>query len=98
MVKKCVYCFVKVDEGSVVDMCERCMHQVWGEKMTKVIIENMENERNKGNLDLGNVGGMSNIREIVRIREEFEEVISDIEIDKAGVDGAESGLFFEKGF
>jgi len=49
---KCFYCGAEIEDDSVVGMCRKCMHEVWGEKMTNAIISNMEKAREKGDLEL----------------------------------------------
>jgi hypothetical protein len=49
--KKCVYCMIQLEDKSVVDVCRRCGHGVWGEKMFKAIEDNMGREKQKGNID-----------------------------------------------
>lgn len=50
MRKKCIYCRIEIPDEMVVDFCERCGKEVWGEKMYRAIIENMEKARDKGDL------------------------------------------------
>ncbi len=53
--KKCVYCGVEVAEESVIDFCEGCGKGVWGEKMFRAIVQNMEDARDKGDLNQGSI-------------------------------------------
>jgi hypothetical protein len=55
--KKCIYCKAEIDADSVVDMCIPCMHGVWGPRMTEAIVTRMQEEKAKGNLELGEVSG-----------------------------------------
>jgi hypothetical protein len=55
MAKQCIYCKCEIDSDSVVDVCARCGIGVWGEKMFRAIIENMENARAKGSLNQGSI-------------------------------------------
>ncbi len=50
MSKKCIYCGKEIPEESVIDFCEKCGIGVWGEKMFKAIVENMNNAKNNGDL------------------------------------------------
>ena len=85
MVKRCIYCSTDVGDDCVVDMCQRCMYQVWGEKMAKAIVENMEGERNKGNLDLGQVG-VSKAEDVVPVVEFKETVVETVEVGESSVE------------
>jgi len=55
MAKRCIYCKIDIEESSVVDVCNRCGVGVWGEKMFKAIIDNMEKSRAAGDLFQGSV-------------------------------------------
>jgi hypothetical protein len=50
MAKKCIYCSCEIPETSIVDFCERCGVGVWGHKMFRAIIENMETAKEKGDI------------------------------------------------
>ncbi len=55
MAKHCIYCKAEIDANSVVDVCARCGYAVWGEKMFKAIIDNMEDARKSGSLEQGSI-------------------------------------------
>lgn len=50
MAKKCIYCSKGISEDSVIDFCHQCGVGVWGEKMFKAILENMEDAKADGTL------------------------------------------------
>lgn len=48
--KKCLYCGCELDDDSVIDFCEKCGVGVFGKKMFKAIVNNMNEAREKDNL------------------------------------------------
>ncbi len=50
MGKKCIYCSESIPNDCVVDFCEKCGKNVWGEKMFNTIIKNMEKARENQDL------------------------------------------------
>jgi len=55
MPKKCIYCKCEVQDNSVIDFCESCGIKVWGPKMFNAIKASMEESRDRGDLEQGNV-------------------------------------------
>ncbi|MFH0808050.1 MAG: hypothetical protein V1888_00320 [archaeon] len=95
MVKKCVYCSVGVKDDCVVDMCERCMYQVWGEKMAKTIVANMEKERDLGNLELGRVSSFKpEVKEVVVERSNKDvPICTEVSMEELIMDNPETSEF-----
>jgi len=58
MTRKCIYCKKEINENSVIDFCERCGVGVWGQKMFKTIVKNMEEAREKEDLVSTNMIGL----------------------------------------
>lgn len=56
MAKKCIYCGCEISSESVIDFCEKCGKNVWGDKMFKTIVKNMETARSNGDLCHMNTG------------------------------------------
>lgn len=47
---KCMYCSCEITDGRVMEVCDKCGVGVWGPKMFKVILKNMEGAREKGDI------------------------------------------------
>ncbi len=50
MVQKCIYCGAEINDDRPLTVCNKCGVKVWGEKMFKTIVRNMEEAREKGDL------------------------------------------------
>lgn len=55
MVKKCGFCKSPIDDRAF-EVCDRCGHGIWGDKMFKAIKDNMDGAKAKGDLFQGSVG------------------------------------------
>jgi hypothetical protein len=55
MAGKCVYCKGQITGNRALDVCDNCGVKVWGPKMFKAILANMEDSRDRGDLEQGNV-------------------------------------------
>jgi len=51
MAKKCVYCKCEVSSNCALDVCDRCGVGVWGQKMFSAIKSQMEDAKERGDLE-----------------------------------------------
>lgn len=51
--KKCIYCRGDISDDSVIDFCERCGKGVFGDKMFRAILGNMQEAKQRGDLEQG---------------------------------------------
>ncbi len=56
MVNKCGFCKVEIPDAQAFEVCEKCGHSIWGDKMYKAIVDNMQGAKTKGDLYQGSVG------------------------------------------
>ena len=55
MAKKCGFCKAGIPDEQAFEVCERCGHGIWGEKMYNAIKGNMQDSQKKGDLFQGSV-------------------------------------------
>lgn len=55
MVTKCGFCKTVINEDRAFEVCDRCGHGIWGEKMFNTIKNNMDQAKQKGDLFQGSV-------------------------------------------
>ena len=59
--KKCIYCKSEIEDSSVIDFCERCGKGVFGDNMFRAIVENMEEAKQRGDLEQGRYWSYANL-------------------------------------
>lgn len=47
---KCMYCSSEIFDGREITVCDKCGHNVWGEKMFNTIKQNMAEAKENGDL------------------------------------------------
>jgi RimJ/RimL family protein N-acetyltransferase len=55
MSKKCIYCKCEISDDRALDVCDRCGYKVWGDRMFKAILNNMNDAMNRGDLPDNNL-------------------------------------------
>jgi len=65
------------------------MYQVWGEKMARAIVENMEKEKNTGNLELGRVSE-TDVSGNVSMEVMETDIVDDMKFEEVVVQESES--------
>ncbi|MEK6885672.1 MAG: hypothetical protein AABX17_01770 [Nanoarchaeota archaeon] len=55
MPDKCIYCKGEIPLGKALSVCKPCGVKVWGLKMYQAIESNMDDAKETGNLEQGNI-------------------------------------------
>jgi hypothetical protein len=55
MVHKCIYCKTEIPAAKALSVCKPCGVKVWGVKMYEAIDSQMNDAKETGNLEQGNI-------------------------------------------